>query len=78
MTRKNSLKKPLDNFARFSGLAFQMIVIIVIGVFLGNKLDEIFPNQYQLFTIICSLAFIGIAMYYVIKKATDFPNSKNT
>ena len=76
MTRKSSLKKPLDNFARFSGLAFQMIIIIVIGVFLGNKLDEIFPNNYKLFTIICSLAFIGIAMYYVIKKATHFPNSK--
>ncbi|MGB0880282.1 MAG: AtpZ/AtpI family protein [Polaribacter sp.] len=79
MKRKsNSLKKPLNHFAKFSGLAFQMLVIIGIGVFLGTKLDQIFSNNYKLFTIICSLAFIGIAMYSVIKKVTHFPNSKNT
>ena len=29
-----------------------MLVVIVAGVFLGLKLDEIYPNQHSLFTLI--------------------------
>lgn len=73
-SQKNPRKKQLHKYARFSGIAFQMIVIIVLGALGGNKLDEKYPNRYQLFTIICSLLAVAISMYYVIKQVTNRPN----
>lgn len=64
----NKPKKQLHKYARFSGIAFQMIVIIVLGAYAGRKLDGVYPNQYQLFTIICLLLAVAISMYYVIKQ----------
>jgi hypothetical protein len=54
-----------------------MLVTIGLGVFAGVKLDERYPNKYSTFTIICSLASIGIALYSVIKQVTNFTKSKN-
>ena len=54
-----------------------MLAIIAIGVWGGIKLDEKYPNDYQIFTIICSLASIGVALYTVIKQVTKFSNQKN-
>jgi F0F1-type ATP synthase assembly protein I len=49
-----------------------MIAIIGIGVYLGIKLDEKYPNKYKLFTLILSLLAIGIALYSVIRQVSDF------
>jgi len=54
-----------------------MIVIIVIGTFGGVKLDEIYPNQYSLFTVICSLLAVGISMYLVVKQVTNFSKKQD-
>jgi len=51
-----------------------MIVIIVLGTFAGIKLDEVFPNKNQLFTIILSLIAVAISMYYVIKQVSNTSN----
>lgn len=75
MTEHNAPKKQkpnnkLNNYARYSGIAFQMLAVIAIGSYGGVLLDEQFPNKYSIFTIVCSLASVGIAMYFVIKQAT--------
>ena len=72
--RKKS--NPLNAYARFSAIGFQMIVIIGLGVFGGVKLDEKYPNKYRLFTIILSLLAIGGALYSVIRQVTDFSNKQ--
>jgi len=54
-----------------------MLAIIGLGVFVGIKLDEHYPNPYQIFTIICALASIGLALYSVIKQVTKFSNQNN-
>jgi hypothetical protein len=51
-----------------------MIAIIGLGVYGGMKLDERYPNKHQTFTIICSLASIGVALYHVIKQVTKVSN----
>lgn len=70
-------KERLNSYARFSGVGFQMLAIIALGVWGGIKLDETYPNDYQTFTIICSLASIAVALYTVIKQVTKFSNKKN-
>jgi len=54
-----------------------MLATIGLGVFIGVKLDEHYPNDNQLYTIIFSLLFIGIALYAVIKQVSKFSNQQN-
>jgi F0F1-type ATP synthase assembly protein I len=76
-THKQNKDSRINAYARFSGIAFQMTAIIGLGSFGGVKLDQSYPNKYSVFTIICSLVSIGIAIYYVIKQVTDFSNKEN-
>ncbi|CAI8307397.1 MAG: Uncharacterised protein [Flavobacterium sp. SCGC AAA160-P02] len=70
---KPSKKKQLHKYARFSGIAFQMIVIIVLGAYAGQRLDKAYPNKYQLFTISFSFVALGVSMYYVISQVNKTP-----
>jgi len=75
--REQKPKELLNSFAQFSGIGFQMLVTIGLGVFAGVKLDEYYPNQYSAFTIIFSLAAIAISLYSVIKQVSKFSNQNN-
>lgn len=61
-------KSQLDTYAKYSGIAFQMIAVIGLGSYGGVKLDELYPDLYPMFTLICSLSSVAIAMYLVIKQ----------
>lgn len=77
---KKSKQKPtnrLNAYAKFSGIAFQMIAIIGLGTYGGVKLDEKYPNEHSVFTIILSLVSVAIAMYYVIKQVAINSNKKS-
>ncbi|MBW6502216.1 MAG: AtpZ/AtpI family protein, partial [Bacteroidales bacterium] len=45
----------LQNYARYSGMAFQMIVIIGLATWGGVKLDELLSMKTPVFTIVLSL-----------------------
>lgn len=68
MTNRKPPEKPLNQYARFSGILFQMIAIIGIGAFLGVKLDERYPNPYHLYTLVLTVLFVLIAMYVTIRQ----------
>ena len=72
MKKKTPLKKRKSQHSLiiYSQLAFQMLVVIVVGVFLGLKLDEIYPNQYSLFTLIFAIFSILLSIYYTIIQVT--------
>ena len=59
-------KKGLNQYTRYSGMAFQMMVIIVAGTFGGLKLDEWLKTK-PAFTIILSIASVFLAIYSVTK-----------
>ncbi len=63
-------KRQWDAGASYAGLAFQMGVIIAIGAYGGVRLDS-WLNLSPLFTIVCSLAAIALAMYVMIHKLTQ-------
>lgn len=61
-------QKPLNDYAKYSGLAIQMAVIIGAGCYGGYKLDAHFKNtDTPIYTIILSLVSIALAMYIVLK-----------
>jgi F0F1-type ATP synthase assembly protein I len=64
---KKKIVQGLSNYAKYSSLAVQMIVIILIGVFGGIKLDKWLKLEFPVFTVILSLAGTGLAVYYGIK-----------
>jgi F0F1-type ATP synthase assembly protein I len=69
--KKKDLKswrnKGLKDFAKYSGIAFQMFAIIFITVWGGMKLDKLAGNQTPVFTIILSLLGVFAAIYTVVK-----------
>lgn len=64
---KKQQNKGIQNFARYSGLAFQMVAIILITTFGGKKLDEMLGLEKPVFTIILSLLGVFAAIYSSVK-----------
>lgn len=60
--------KQLSSYARYSGLVFQMMAIIGLGVFVGFKLDQSYPNQHHLFTTFLALFSVIAAVVYVVRR----------
>lgn len=68
---ENPSKKPnnsLNQYARFSGVAIQMGVIIGVSAWGGKKLDEHFNLNKPYLTIVCSLTGVAIALYLIIRE----------
>jgi hypothetical protein len=68
-SEKNKLpdKDQINNYAKYSALAFQMAVIIGLGTFGGYKLDQLFGFKFKIFTIVLSLVSVIAAIYYAVK-----------
>jgi len=60
-------KPPLYNYAKYSGIAFQMVAIILLGVFGGMKLDSFLNLKFPLFTVLFSILSVFLSIYTVIK-----------
>jgi F0F1-type ATP synthase assembly protein I len=67
-------KKQLNKYIQISGIAIQMALTIVLGSFIGIKLDKKFPNKNNLFTVIFTLIFVIISLYQVVKRFTNHSN----
>jgi len=63
---KSDPKKNLDQYARYSSMAFQMLVIILAGVFGGFKIDQWLHTR-PVFTVIFSLLAVFLSIYFVVK-----------
>jgi len=48
-------------------MAFEMVAIILIGVFVGIKLDENINIDFPMFTVFFALSSVFFAMYRIIK-----------
>lgn len=78
-------KKPKKRFdsqqaqaiAKYSGLAIQMGIIIVLGVLLGQKLDTWLEMEKPIFSLICSLLSVFAAIYYSLKDFIVLPQDKD-
>jgi hypothetical protein len=69
MNPKNQPKelKKLDSLAKYSSMAFQMVIIMGLGVFGGIKIDKWLNMRFPFFTIILSLAAVALSIYYFVK-----------
>ncbi len=69
--KKKNLKKlsnkGVNDFARYSGIAFQMIGIILVTTWGGTKLDKLTGWETPVFTIVLSLLGVFAAIYTAVK-----------
>jgi F0F1-type ATP synthase assembly protein I len=64
---------PVKSYARYSGMALQMIVIITVMTYAGVWLDSRREGDTPVFTLILSLLGVFAALYTSLK---DFINKK--
>lgn len=65
--KQNEEKRPLNAYVKYSGLGFQMVVIIGAFTFAGYKLDESQNNSTPIYTAILSLVGVAISLYFIFK-----------
>lgn len=61
-------KKKIDDFIRYSSLAFEMITIMGIGAFAGVKIDQWLDLSFPAFTLILMILSVAGAIYHAIRK----------
>jgi F0F1-type ATP synthase assembly protein I len=63
---KTDPRKNLNDYARYSSMAIQMLAIILLGVFAGFKLDEWLHTR-PILTVILSIISVALSIYFVTK-----------
>ena len=64
----------MKSFARYSGMGFQMVIIILLFYWAGSKLDERAANEKPAYTAILTLLGVFAGLYIVLK---DFIGKKH-
>lgn len=67
---KNSPKKPLNNYLRYSSMGIQMGATIFLMTWAGVKLDQYLHLKFPAFTLFFALFSVAGVMYYFIKQIT--------
>ena len=60
-------KKALKAYTRYTSIAFQMLAIMLAGVFGGRELDKWLEWGFPVFTLILTILAVFLAIYTVIK-----------
>ncbi|SDH77318.1 AtpZ/AtpI family protein [Mucilaginibacter sp. P25] len=68
---KDEVGKEVSSYAKFSGIAFQMIVVIGICAFVGYKIDESARHAVKWVTAALSLTGVFIALFLVIRSVKN-------
>ncbi len=73
MAKSTKGKKVIDpkatkNYMRYSGMAFQIVGYIIVGIFLGKQLDKYFETSKPIFTALLSVVFL---IAYFVKLVAD-------
>ena len=67
---KENTKKTANAFVRYSGMAFQMIAVLLLAAYSGQWLDNHFQNKQPWFTLVLLLIGVTASMYLIIKTVT--------
>ncbi len=70
ISEKHNKEDQSASFLQYSGLAFEMLAFILLGVFGGVKLDEYMQSEKPVFTIIGSLLGCIFSMVIIVLKLT--------
>ena len=66
-SKQKKPQKQLNKAVRYSSLAFQMLGIILIGVFGGMKLDQLINWDFPVFTVVLSISSVFGSIFFAVK-----------
>jgi len=69
-SQKEENKKSANAFMRYSGMAFQMIVVLLLAAYGGQWLDKHYHTSKPWFTLVLLLVGVTASMYLIIKTVT--------
>jgi hypothetical protein len=64
---RKKLQKARNSYAKYTGLASEMTIIILAGTFGGIKLDKLIHLKFPVFTVVLSFGSVVLALYVIIK-----------
>lgn len=68
MTEKNK-KNPYAKYLQLTTIAFQMMAIMFVFIWLGQKADENWNNSNKnYFTLVGTLIGLGVSLYLILKQ----------
>jgi F0F1-type ATP synthase assembly protein I len=69
---KNSPNESVNSYLKYSSLGFQMLAMILLGIWGGWSLDKNFGFKIPIFTLFFSLfAVIGSLVYFIRKISNE-------
>ena len=74
--RDDAPRKQVDAYLKYSGMAIQMGVVILVGTLAGQKLDAYFQTGRPYLTVLFALLSIFAALYLTLKDIL-FQNNKD-
>ena len=69
--KPNVDRKGSKDYLKYSGMAFQILAYLAIGVFLGKQLDKYFETSKSYFTAFLTIFFLAaffVKLFYDLKK----------
>ncbi len=68
--KKEDIGKQANNFAKYTGMAFQMLATIGLFTFIGYKIDE--HQGEDKYTYAAMLGFLGVvvSLYMIVRSLT--------
>ncbi|MBK6619737.1 MAG: AtpZ/AtpI family protein [Saprospirales bacterium] len=64
---KPKKKLQADQYLRYSGMAFQLAIVLIIGTYLGSRLDGYFQTRRPYFTALLALLSLFAGLYISLK-----------
>ena len=69
----NKKQRPYNNYLRYSGLAFQLLITIGVCGWLGYKADQYFGNKYPLLMLLLGFLGFGGSLYQIYRSINRQP-----
>ncbi len=64
---ESNKKRTNNSYVKYSGMAMQMGLTVLIGTFIGQKIDEYYATDKPYFTILLALLAVSAALYLTLK-----------
>ena len=74
MNEQKKWNKSTSNYLKYSGLAFEMLAIILLFTYGGIKLDQWIAPSFPVFTLALSILGVSLGVYVGLK---DFIKKNN-
>jgi len=64
---KHKKKPQVDQYLKYSGMAFQLAIVLAIGTYAGHRLDQYLQTERPYFTALLALLSLFAGLYLSLK-----------